>query len=289
MTQTIVYQEEWEAKLQDRLDKPTNWKEICDVRYTNTRVIHNPYRTDPTVTTGYTRGNALTISDIAETDEYITISTTDYAAEYIDLADLAQSQFTSQMSIADLQGIKLQERIEAAMLASHASWTNIGDDGSGNVALASSALTVSPTNIDDVIRGIKREIQKANGWALAQRNGIFIVWRPQDWEMLEQFMQANGFSMADQALKNGTQMGVYYMGVYHYLSTSHTAGHLFAGIRKIFTLGIVPATYGKVEQVRNPAGSSGGVLSGVAVYARVDYAFKAWNNTLSVLYDINVA
>lgn len=288
MANTVVYQEEWETKLQERLNKPTNWKEICDVRFTNTRVLNNPYRTDPTVTTGYTRGNALTISDIAETNESITISTTDYAAEFIDRADEAQSQFTSQMSVADLQGIKIQERLETAMLAAHASWTNLGDDGSGNVALASTALTVTVTNIDDIIRGVKREIQKANGWALAQRNGIFIVWRPSDWELLEQFMQANGFSMADTALKNGTEVGIYYMGVYHYLSTSHATGHLFAGVRKIFTLGIVPATYGRVEVVQNPAGASGGILSGAAVYTRVDYAFKAWTNTVTVLYDVNV-
>lgn len=290
MTQIIVYQEEWEQKLQDRLNKPTNWKEVCDVRYTNTRVINNPYRTDPTVSTGYTRGSTYSFSDIAETNESITINQTAVVAEVIDRADIAQSQFTSQMSIADLQAIKLQEQLEAAMLASHASFTDVGDDGSGNVVLSSTtALTVSATNIDDIIRAIIREVQKANGWALAQRNGIFIIWRPQDWEMLVQFQQANGFNMADQALKNGGEIGVYYMGVYHYVSTSHTAGHIFAGVRSLFTLGIVPATYGKVNVIEDPAGASGGNISGIGINTRVDYAFKAWTNTKPMLFDLNVA
>jgi hypothetical protein len=291
MTNTIVYQEEWQAALQDRLEKPTNWKEICEVVYTDTKVLHRPYSTDPSVQTSQTRGNVYTFQDIGETDENITIDTYENLPEFIDKADLAQSQFTSQMFLAERQGTLIDERIEAAMLASHAQWTNLGDDSSGGVALNSTtALTVSATNIDDIIRAVKREIQKANGIKIAARNGIFIEWRPQDWEMLEQFMQANGFNLADQKLQNGAgDIGVFYMGVYHYVSNGHTAGHVFAGVRKLFTLGIVKSTYGKVSVIEDPAGSSGGNLSGWGIVSRVDYKFKAWTKTVPLLFDLNVA
>lgn len=288
MSNTVVYQEEWEAKLQDRLNKPQNWKEICEVVYTDTKTLHRPYSTDPAVQTSQTRGTVYTFQDISETDESIAIDTYDNLPEFIDRADLAQSQFSTQMFFADRQGTLINERIEAAMLGQHAQWTNIGDDGTGAVALASTALTVTATNIDDIIRGVIREIQKANGFSLMQRNGAFIVWRPADWELLIQFMQANGFTSADMALRDGVVPSISYMGVTHYVSNSHTAGHIFAGIRKLFTLGIVSSTYGKVVVTQDPAGSSGGNLSGIGIVSRVDYKFKAWNKTTPVLFDINV-
>ena len=192
------------------------------------------------------------------------------------------------MGMADLQGTLINERLEAAMLGQHAQWTNIGDDGSGNVVLGSTPLTVSGTNVDDITRAVIREVQKANGFTLGQRNGIFIVWRPADWELLTQFMQANGFSTADAALRDGAVPSLSYMGVTHYVSNSHTAGHVFGGVRNVFTLGIVRSTYGKVTVIDDPAGTSGGNISGIGIVSRVDYKFKAWTKTVTVLFDINV-
>lgn len=286
----LAYKEEWEIALQERLDHPTNWKEICRVDYTDTKVLHNPYRsTTPTVQSG-TRGTAFSFQTYAHTDETIDITTYKEVSQFIDAADLAQSGYENQMTMATLQGQLLNEQLESAMLGSHASFTDVGDDGSGNIATSSTtAITVSPTNIDDIIRAIKRIIRKANGWALAKRNGVFVVWRPEDFEILEAFVQANGFTSADQALQKGTDTGMVYMGVYHYSSNDYTAGHLFAGVRSLFHLGIVKSTYGKLDVIENPAGASGGVLSGTGVHSRLDYAFKAWREVVPLLLDINVA
>jgi hypothetical protein len=284
MSNTIVYQEEWATKLQERLDHPTNWKEICKVEYTDTRVLHNPYLTDPAVQSG-TRGSAYTHQDWTETDESITISTFKILPVLIDRADLAQSQFSTQMDMADRQGQLLNEAVETGMLAAHASWTDFDNASIGGGA---GNITVSLSNIDDIIRGIKREINEANGMSLAARNGIFIVWRPADFEILEAYMQANGFSTADSALKNGAVIGTRFMGVDHYVSNDHAAGHLFAGVKGLFHLGIVKSTYGQVVIDNEPATNSGAV-SGVAVVSRVDYAFKAWTKTAPLLFDVLVS
>ncbi|WP_395019800.1 hypothetical protein [Dongia sp.] len=290
MSNTVVYQEDWEVKLQERLDHPLTWKEVCKVTYTDTKVLHNPYlSTEPAVQAG-TRGTAYSFQDFAETDESISIDVYKELPIYIDDADLAQSTYTKQMEMADLQGTLVNEAIEAYVLAQHAAWTNIGDDGNGNIVSGSTtAITVSPTNIDDIIRGLKRIIRKANGHRKAGRNGIFIVWRPEDFEILEAFVQANGFSTADQALKNGTDVGMPYMGVYHYYSNDLTAGHLFAGVRNLFNVGICKSTFGKVTKVIHPAGSSGGNLSGIGMHTRVDMKTKAWAKDATLIYDINVA
>ena len=134
------------------------------------------------------------------------------------------------MVLADRQGILLNEAIESAIYGDYANRTAFGDTSGGastSFGLGSSLITVSATNIDDIIRAIKREINKAKGQALAARNGIFIVWRPQDLEILEAFMQANGFMSADRALDGSgaldstfstTAGGIKYMGVTHYAS-----------------------------------------------------------------------
>lgn len=255
--------------------------------YTDTKVLHNPYETDATVQTG-TRGSAYTHQNITVTDESITIDTFKILPQLIDRADLAQQTYIKQMERADAQGVLLNEAIETGMMAEHAQWTNFGDTGGGALGLASTAITVTAGNIDDIIRGIKREIRKANGEDMMNRKGIFIVWRPADFELLEAYVQANGFSTADGALRDGTNQGFKYMGVEHYSTNKFTAGHVFAGVKQTFNLGICKSTYGQVVIDSEPA-TSGGAVSGIAVISRVDYKFKAWTKTVTVLFDVNVA
>ncbi len=291
MANTVVYAEAWATKLQERLAYPQNWKEICNVEYTNGRVFNNPYMSTTPAAQSHTRGTAFEHQDFAITNEYVTINQSYIWPVYIDFADLAQSTFVKQMEMAELAGDILNEVVETDMLANHAMWTDFDNASIGNSA---GNITVSATNVDDIIRGIKREIREANGSKLAKRNGIFIVWRAADFEILEQFCQANGFNTADNALANGTVEGFKYMGVEHYVSNSHTANHVFAGVKKLFHVGIVKDTYGKVYVDMMPAqkesgSNEAGPLSGVGISQRVDWEFKAWTNTKPLLFDVAVA
>jgi len=281
---TIVYAEEWTIKAQERLSENNKWKEICNVEYTNDRVLHNPYITDPTVQTT-ARGTAYTHQAVTLTDDSVTISSIGILPQLIDRADLAQQTFVNQMELADRQAVLLNEAIETAMLAAHAQWTNFDNASIGGAA---GNITVSASNIDDIIRGIKREIREANGEGLLERNGGFIVWRPADFEILEAYMQANGFVTSDSALNGGSKQGMNYMDMSHYSSNKIAAGHLFAGVKKLFHLGIVKATYGQVVIDSEPA-TADGAMSAIAVVMRVDYAFKAWNKIVPVLFDVLVA
>ena len=190
MVNTLVYKEEWVTKLQSRLKRPTNWKEVCRVDYTNSRVLNNPYMsTTPSIQNG-TRETAFTFQTFALTNESITINVYRELGVFMDRADIAQNGLNVQMDMANRQGQLMNEKIENAMLASHADWTNIGDTGAGAIGLGSTAFTVSAGNIDDIIRAIKREIRKANGKSEMEENGIFFIWRPDDFELLEAYVQA---------------------------------------------------------------------------------------------------
>lgn len=287
MSNTIIYSEDWATKLQERLSEDNKWKRICRVEYTDTKVLHNPYMSDATVQDG-TRGSAYTHQDITITDENVSIDTFKILPQLIDRADLAQSTYVNQMELAASQGVLLNEAIETAMMAAHAQWTNFGDLGGGVLGLGAGAITVAVTNVDDIIRGVKREIRKANGEAMMDRFGGFIVWRPEDFEMLEAFVQANGYNTADTALLKGTSQGFEYMGMRHFSTNKYATGHLFGGVMNTFHLGICKSTYGQIVIDQEPATNSGAV-SGIGVVSRVDYKFKAWAKVVPILFDINVA
>ena len=82
----------------------------------------------------------------------------------------------------------------------------------------------------------------------------------------------------------------------HYLSTDHTANHLFAGVRKVGKdLGLLRGTWGKVKFLENPA-TADGELSGLGVVSRLDYGFAfpsdatpATQRVQEMGMDVNVA
>lgn len=277
----IVYQEDWVVKLQERLSEQVKWKDFMKVDISDTYLMHNPYRTDATVQT-LTRYTAYTQAAVALTDETVTINTSRIISEVIDRADLSQSGYTKQMELADHQGVMLNETIESLIYAQHAQLTDFDNASIGGAA---GNITVSTSNIDDIITGIQREISEAKGDTLFERNGGFIVWRPADFEKLQSFMMANGFSTADNALKGGVKGGIDYMGMTHYRSNLLTSGHVLAGVKGVYHLGILRDTYGAiVVNEKDP-----GLVSGISVTSRIDIGIKAWAKTKPVLFDVLVA
>lgn len=280
----IAYKEQFETKLQERLSENNKWKEVCKVTYTDSNIMHNPYLTDSTVGTG-TRGTGYTSTAVETTDDTVTIDTYKYSAQHIDRADLAQKTFSDFMEIADNMAIMLNEAMETAMLAAHASWTNFDNASIGGAA---GNITVSESNVDDIISGIVREIREANGEALLEKNGGFIIWRAADFEKVQKYASAQGFNTADDVLKNGIKQGFKYGGLEHYSTNKNASGHLFAGVKKAFHVGIVKSTYGLMTEVMNPV-VSGAQISGIGLETRIDYKFNAWTKMAPVLFDVLVA
>lgn len=272
--------------MRSRINSPTSWKDILDVSYSNNRtVVNSSMTTEPSAVAG-TRGTAYNYEDFTLTADTLTINQIKMIPMFVDEADRHQQSYVNQMTIAEFQGKKINEKLESLTLGQHASWTDFGaSDLSGGAADDTTQITVSATNIDDIIRAVKRKIYANNGVEFAVENGIFIVWRAADFELLEGFVQANGFTEADMALKNGipVQKGFYYGGVTHYLSNSHTANHVFAGIKRMGKIGILSGTFGSVKFIEDP-----GKVSGLGIVSRVDYGFN-WPTYLNEFFiDVNV-
>lgn len=281
---TGVHKEDWLTKLQERLNKPTNWKEVANVIYSDNYIINTPYMsTEFSLQTG-TRGTAYSFSDFALTNDTITISTKKVVPVYIDRADLAQISYVNQMEVAERQGALIDEQIETAMLADHANWTDVGDSSGAITSGVTGQITVTANNVDDIVRGVRRIVTVANGLELMNRYGLFFIWRPADFEALEQFAQANGFNLADAALKSGIERGYRLLGADHYVSNSHTANHVFAGVKKVYQIGILRTTYGQIVITQDP-----NLQSGIGVISRVDYGLNPPAGLTTLLYDVNVA
>ena len=283
----IIPSIEYETMLQERLGAPTVWKEMCLVKYTDSGIWRNPYLTDSTVGTG-TRGTGYTSTAVATIDDTVTISAYIYSAEHIDDADLAQKSFSDFMEIADRMGKVLNERMETLMLAEHAALTDFGTLSIGLGGAATDAITVSISNVKKIISSMKRVIRAAGGGDIMRSNGAFIIWREADYELVELLASSEGFSTADDVLKNGIKQGFPYLGVEHYSTSRNVSGHVFGGVKKALAVGIVKSTYGKMKTIVNPVVSSA-QISGVGLESRIDHKYKVWVNMKPVLFDINVA
>lgn len=283
---TITYETQYEDALQDRLDHPQTWKEMCDVTITNTKVISSSYMSTTPSVQSVTRGTGTSLQVFAETAETLDITTGKDLGVVVDHADLYQSPWTKGVELFNRIGALLNEYIESQVLAQHASWTNFDNASIGGVA---GNITVSASNIDDIIRGVKREIREANGQMLMNQNGVGFVWRAADFELLEAFVQANGFTTADQALREGTVEGLHYLGVDHYWSNDHTSGHVFASVKKIQRLGILRGTYGRAHTIEFPAADSNMFFSGTAFYSRVDIGHLVPTAHAGLTFDVLVA
>ena len=288
---TGTYPTVWATGLQERLTGPTNWKEILEVHMMNDYTLNLPYMSTEFSLQSGTRGTAYSHSDFTLTNDTLTVSAQDIVSVYLDRAAAAQQKFVSAVEAGRRQGEVISERVEDLFLAQHGDWTDFGSDGAGGFGLYATQITISVTNIDSVTRAIKREIIKAKGSKIARRNGIAIVWRPEDFEKLEESMASQGYTFADQALRDGIMdadgQGRYAFGVYHYVSESHTANHVFAGVRKIQQIGLLKSTYGRIYYNPN-AVNADGPLSGESHEARLDYGFNPKAGLTALLFDVNV-
>ena len=286
---TITYEQLFEADMQERLDRPQNWKEMCKVTISNTRVITS----QSISTTGdwaavgtLTRGTAFGPTDVAESADSLTISTGRHVTTYFDFADLAQSPWTNEREIFSRAGERLGEFIENNVLAQHASWRNLGGSGGAWTDNTDVALAASASNVDDLARLIRRVIREQNGASLMARNGVGVVLSPASFEFVEAFAQANGFASADEALKEGLAPQVKYLGVTWYVSNDNATDHAFAGVRKIQRLGILQGTFGRMHKFPGIAGTSGGIQSGIAFHSRVDIGHLTPTDHSLLVFDV---
>ena len=290
MANTITYETLFEQELQERLARPQNWREVCKVTMTNTRVIEEQSIStagDWAAVATLTRGTAFDPTDVAQVVDDLTISTGRHVTTYFDFGDLAQSPWTNEREIFKRAGQRLGEFIETDVLAQHGDWRNVGLVGGVWTDNDATAGAASASNIDDLARLIRRVIREQNGASMMSEKGAFAVVSPSTFEFVEAFAQANGFSSADEALRKGLAPQVQYLGINWYVSNDNATDHAMAGVRKIQHLGILRGTFGKMHKFPGIAGTSGGIQSGIAYHSRVDIGHNTPTDHAALVLDVN--
>lgn len=287
MAQVLVWNKfDYVQKMRARINKPSTWMDVMNVKCSNNRTINNSYLSVEPAAVAGTRGTAYNYEDFTLAADTLTIDQIKIIPMFIDEADRFQQNYVDQMSIADFQGKKISERIETLILADFASYKDFGVADLANSGTDDTTkITVSASNVDDLIRAIKRKVYANDGVEIAVEKGLFIVWRAADFELLEAFVQANGFREADISLKNGipVQKAFRYMGVDHYLSNSHATNHLFAGVKKTAEIGILSGTFGKAKFIEDPS-----KLSGLGIVTRIDYGLNTPAQLAEFFINVNV-
>ena len=280
--QTIQFEEDFAERLQQRLNEPNVWKEVCEVQYSDRKNLHWPYLADETISTTGTRSSPYTYQALSETDESLEINREAISARFLHEADRAQKGYVEMMDIADRMARQIDESIETTLWQQYSGWDVF--DGV-DIGGAAGSITVSLTNIDDIIRNVTKLIYTAKGGELLAQHGGFFVWKPGDFEKLQAFYQANGFNTADEVLRNGVRFGFTREGYTHYVSNRIPAGFAFAGVKKQIKVGVLKSTYGNLMVDSKDPGS----LRGTGLRLAADWGVKTFNFAKSILFQVAVA
>lgn len=245
------------------------------------QTLNWPYMADITLQTP-TRSSPYTYQALTQTNETLVVDQAAVAPLFVSDPDKAQSGYADFMDLADRMASQIDEQIETYVWQQHGDWDNF--DGA-TIGGSAGSITVSLTNVDDIIRNVRKQIFTAKGGSLLDRNGGFIVWKPGDFEKLEGFAQANGFQLADQILRNGVKFGIRYGGFDHYVSNRLVSGHGAAGVKKVIKVGLLSATYGNLMVDEKHPNS----LRGTGLVLSADYGVKTFNFGKSLIFDIAVA
>lgn len=277
----FAYKDEFEDRVQRRLDEPNVWKEVCEVQFSTARTIHWPFQDDLTVQTP-TRSSAYTYRTLQQTDETLNINQVALYAVLLPQADLAQSGYADMMDLADRLAAQIDEQIETHVWQQYSAWEVF--DGT-DIGGSAGSITVSSTNVAAIIRNVRKLIFSGKGSSLLAKNGGFMVWHEGDFEKLEAFAQANGFMLADEILRDGIRIGIKHQGFYHYTSNLLPAGFMVGGVKKIIKVGVLTSTYGNLLIDPNDPAQ----VRGTGVRLAADYGVKTFEVGGSLVFNIAVA
>ena len=221
MTNTIqdgTKKQFWLPRVQRELDKRLVAKEVSEVYTGPDAIIHNPYASTPVGSDG-TATLSYSIEDYEVTDDTLAVTRRATSAEHIDNIEQLQQRFDLAMQRAERQAYVIKDKIDQYIFnlpVSMSGITNIDDgDFAGTVG---NPYASSNSVIDDIANTIIEKVGLSNG---AMDKGMFWVVSPYEITDMASFMQNNGFTVADSAIKNG-YMGQPFAGLDVYVSNNLT-------------------------------------------------------------------
>lgn len=194
------FPELWAKEMQEVFYKQNVAYKIADISFKsqmkNGDVLNRQYRSTITPRT-YTRGTAITATDLTDTNETLTVNR-QFAVRYlVDEFDSIQSMHDTAMKYGQDTGEALSNMIDAYTLGEVVNAANYVDAGDvGGSAGEGIALTTS--NVDDMLAAVRMKLKKQN----ISSNNIFGVISPEVEKILIQYVEARETSMGDKVGEN---------------------------------------------------------------------------------------
>lgn len=205
----------WSRRMQQ-----TNYRDAVYVAVVSTeeqatlqkgQVVHRPYRSTMYART-YTRGTAVTIRDVTDTDESLTVNTSQVVPFYIDDLDAIQHNYKVLNEYADDASKVLTNFIDGDVLGEVVNAGSSIDDNDVNAGTANNGFSLTTANILQVFTLAKKKLKKKN----TTMSDLFGVISPEFEAVLMQFLANRETALGDSTGKNGN-IGSY-MGFELYVS-----------------------------------------------------------------------
>src|SRR3990167_5022419 len=124
-------------------------------------VVHRPYRSTM-YARSYTRGTAVTIRDITDTDESLTVDVAKVVPFYVDDLDALQHNYKVANEYADDCAEVLTNIIDADVLGEYSNATSNVDDSEINNGTNGNGFTLTTANVLKTFTEAKKKLQKQN-------------------------------------------------------------------------------------------------------------------------------
>lgn len=174
--------------------------------------VNRPYRSSLTVDV-YTRGSDVTIQDLTDTNEALTIATNQVVGFYVDDLDALQSHYPTANQYADDAAVKLGNQIDGDVMGEYDTATNDVDEADVG-GTAANGITVTVANIDRIFTAALRKLMAQN----APTDKLFAVISPQFYQVLLERLSGKESALGDNTGTNG-HVGRY-MGFELYVSNN---------------------------------------------------------------------
>lgn len=194
----------WAPDVQSMATKQLVAMSICEVvPMPDGDTYHKPYNGDLNVGS-YTRNatsSAVSATDIATTDEYLTVDQAKYASFYVDRLDEKQMFYNLQGKMKPRATYKLRDTVDTAILAEYANATSTVDGGDVAGGTDGQAVLLTTSNLLDTIEAGKAKLATQD----VENNGdwFLIVDEINYYKVIEKLMAISGYKNQDNTLVNG--------------------------------------------------------------------------------------
>lgn len=205
-----TFQQFWSRRMQRKHAKEavyraiTSFEEQTLLKQGDT--VHRPYRS-AIVGQKYTRGTAVTIQDLTNTDETLVVNTAEVFPFYIDDLDQLQSNYRFINEFADDAGIQLVNFLDGDILAEYVNAGSVIDDAVINpgTGISGNGVSLDTSNVQRIFSSAKARLARKN----VTKGGMFAVITPDTEQVLTDYLAGKNSNLGDSTSLNG-HIGHYY-------------------------------------------------------------------------------